>query len=129
MASTETVAAIAPIVHEAVRAYQQSLGEVPNPPWPIAPEWLRASLRDGIEAVLDGSAGTPAQQHEHWMTHRLAAGWVHGTVKNVDTRTHPSLVPYAELPEEEQRKDVLFRAVVLALTAPIGADDAAPQRR
>jgi hypothetical protein len=38
-------------------------------------------------------------------------------VKNADATppTHPCLVPYAQLPAEQQRKDALFQAVVAAL--------------
>lgn len=109
---------IAPVVHEAIRAYQRTLGEDPNPPWEQAPEWIRASVRAGIRAVLNGTARTPEQQHENFLAMRLADGWTYGPVKNAEARTHPCLVPYADLPIHQRRKDLLFQAVVLALSSP-----------
>jgi hypothetical protein len=36
-------------------------------------------------------------------------------VKNPDKKEHPAIVPFDQLPPQEQAKDRLFRAVVRAL--------------
>jgi len=43
-------------------------------------------------------------EHERWVEERLANGWTVGP-KDIDKKTTPWLVPYEELPDEEQEKD------------------------
>jgi hypothetical protein len=45
----------------------------------------------------------------------IADGWTYGPVKDAAARTHPLLVPFAQMPAEAQAKDRLFIAVVRAL--------------
>jgi hypothetical protein len=104
---------IARIVHEANRAYCQTLGDGSQCCWDDAPEWQRTSAVLGIEAVRDGTAGTAEEQHESWLDEKRRTGWTYGSVKDPDAKTHPCMVPYAELPVEQQFKDHLFRAIVL----------------
>ncbi len=44
-----------------------------------------------------------------------ADGWVHGEVKDPERKTHPALLPFAELPAERQLQDRLFIAIIRAL--------------
>lgn len=111
-----TAAKIALVVHEANRAYCIGLGDYTQDRWENAPQWQRDSAIAGVRAVLDGSAKTPEEQHQAWCDHKVAEGWTHGPDKNAAIKTHPCLVPYDQLPEEQKRKDHLFRAIVLALT-------------
>ena len=43
--------------------------------------------------------------HEQWAAGRIAAGWKYGAERNDSTKTHPSLIPYDELPETEKEYD------------------------
>lgn len=43
--------------------------------------------------------------HEVWASSRIAQGWTWGPVRSDTFKTHPSLVPYEELPEEEKQYD------------------------
>ncbi|MBR5674000.1 MAG: Ryanodine receptor Ryr [Muribaculaceae bacterium] len=43
--------------------------------------------------------------HEVWASSRIAQGWTWGPVRSDEFKTHPSLVPYEELPEEEKQYD------------------------
>ena len=43
--------------------------------------------------------------HEVWASSRIAQGWTWGPVRSDAFKTHPSLVPYEELPEEEKQYD------------------------
>lgn len=98
---------IARICHEANRAYCLALGDESQPHWEDAPEWQRRSAINGVVPLC-----TPDQSHENWCKEKTANGWVYGEVKNAKKKTHPCLVPYNQLPPEQQRKDHLFRAIV-----------------
>jgi hypothetical protein len=106
-----TVPGIAQVCHEANRALQLALGEVViSPHWEEAPNWQRTSSQDGVEKALNGA--TAEELHESWAESKLADGWVYGPVKDDQAKTHPDLVPYQELPPEQQKKDELFRSIV-----------------
>lgn len=113
-----TAEQIAIVCHEANRALQRVTADpVPSPPWDEAPGWQRESAVDGVRNILDGTVISSEQSHESWCAHRRAAGWTYGETKDAEAKTHPCLVPYAELPAEERAKDSLFGAVVAALRA------------
>lgn len=106
---------IARVAHDANRALQLATADpAPSPPWEEAPAWQRNSARDGVAKALDGA--TPEQLHNSWCEFKLADGWAHGEVKDPARRTHPCLVPYEQLPEEQRAKDTLFHSIVSALS-------------
>lgn len=43
--------------------------------------------------------------HEVWAATRIAQGWKYGKERNDELKTHPCLIPYEELPEEEKVYD------------------------
>ena len=43
--------------------------------------------------------------HEVWAAMRISQGWTYGEQRNDELKTHPCLVPYEELPEEEKEYD------------------------
>jgi len=43
--------------------------------------------------------------HEVWAETRIAQGWTYGEQRNDDLKTHPGLVPYDKLPEDEKDYD------------------------
>jgi hypothetical protein len=90
------------------------MGDDSQMPWDAAPEWQRNSARAGAELHLLGDT-TPADSHEAWMRLKLKEGWRWGPVKDPEKKEHPCLVPFSELPREQQAKDHLFRAVVMSM--------------
>lgn len=108
-----TIFQIAQVCHEANRAYCEAIGDMSQMPWNDAPGWQQASALEGVLAAVNGA--TPEQLHQSWFDAKVREGWVYGPVKDADAKTHPCLVPYAELPESQRLKDHLFRAVVQAL--------------
>ena len=40
--------------------------------------------------------------HDVWAKERIAQGWTFGAERNDSLKTHPCLVPYEQLPEEEK---------------------------
>ena len=43
--------------------------------------------------------------HEVWAETRIKQGWTYGEKRNDNLKTHPCLVPYIDLPEEEKEFD------------------------
>lgn len=43
--------------------------------------------------------------HEVWAKTRISQGWTYGEHRDDELKTHPCLVPYEELPEEEKEYD------------------------
>ena len=57
-------------------------------------------LPEDLEMIIEKIA---ENVHEVWASSRASQGWTWGPKRNDDLKTHPSLVPYEELPEEEKR--------------------------
>jgi hypothetical protein len=107
---------IARTCHEVNRAYCQALGDMSQPTWEEAPGWQKESVMMGVRLHLGGEHG-PEASHDSWMAQKLAEGWVYGHVKNPEKKEHPCMVPFSELPREQQAKDFIFRAVVHSLAS------------
>jgi ketosteroid isomerase-like protein len=65
------------------------------------------ALKNGVEFALKNPNMTPEQNHENWMKCKAAQGWIYGTVKDFEKKTHPDMVPFNELPRIEQDKDIM----------------------
>lgn len=108
---------IARIVHEANRAYCETLGDHSQVAWDEAPEWQRESALHGVEGILNGSIRRPEDSHESWLAEKVRTGWKFGPVKDAEKKEHPCFLPYSELPPEQRIKDDIFFAVVRACAA------------
>jgi len=106
--------AIARVCHEVNKAYCEALGDNSQPTWEDAPAWQRESARMGVDLHLMGIFG-PEASHISWMNQKLEDGWTYGPVKDPEAKQHPCMVPFDQLPREQQAKDYIFRAVVHAL--------------
>lgn len=102
---------IAEQCHEINRAWCMVNGDFSQPSWAAAPDWQKESAIKGVEFHLSGDK-TPEQSHESWMEEKVRTGWVYGEVKDPELKTHPCLVPYDELPQDQKVKDALFTAIV-----------------
>lgn len=101
--------------HEANRGYCQSLGDDSQVPWDQAPANIRQSAIDGVRFITKHPNAPPSASHENWLKFKEADGWVYGPVKDPDKKTHPCMVPFEELPQEQRSKDYLFNGVVKAV--------------
>jgi ryanodine receptor 2 len=77
-------------------------------PIPIEGVHLPKELSSLTELLAENS-------HDLWACQRLAEGWRFGPQRDESQKLHPSLVPYAELPEGEKDYDRI--AVIGALKA------------
>lgn len=110
---------IAQVCHEANRAYCESLGDHSQKPWAETPQEIRASAIDGVTYRLKFPHASPGASHRNWLAYKVAEGWKYGPVKDMIKKEHPCCVPFDDLPEEQQRKDVLFASIVASLSTPI----------
>jgi hypothetical protein len=108
----EQINQIAKTAHEVNRAFCQSIGDTSQPSWMDAPEWQRESAVNGVNFHIGNPDSKPCDSHNNWMQEKIKDGWKYGLVKNAEIKEHPCLVPYNELPKEQQTKDSLFIAVV-----------------
>ena len=59
---------------------------------------LPPELDDLIEQLAENS-------HDHWARQRIGEGWTYGPERDDILKTHPDLVPYADVPENEKEYD------------------------
>lgn len=57
-----------------------------------------AELLECIELIAE-------KVHEEWAKKRIEEGWCLGPCRNDEKKLHPSLIPFAELSEEEKEYD------------------------
>jgi len=103
---------IAEIAHEINKAFCEAFGDMSQLSWKDAPNWQRISALNGVEFHLLNPDAKASHSHEEWLKEKIANGWVYGKVKDVEKKEHPCIVPFDNLPKEQQAKDFLFRAVV-----------------
>lgn len=113
--SKEEVELIARMCHEANRWWCALNGDKTHKPWSTSPAWQKKSAINGVLFHLENPDADPADSHNNWMKEKLADGWKLGERKNADLKTHPCLKLFEALPVVQQKKDVLFRAIVHAL--------------
>jgi DNA-binding transcriptional MerR regulator len=107
---------IARVVHAANRELQIIQGDPwPSPPWDEAPDYQARESIAGVREVMRNPELTAEQSHELWVERMRADGWSYGQVKDPERKTHPTMLPFTELPAEQQLKDRLFIAIVRAL--------------
>ena len=103
---------IAKTCHEVNRAYCQSIGDNSQPKWDDAPQWQKESAISGVSFHLKNPDSKPEDSHNNWLKDKEADGWAYGEVKDPEKKTHPCMVPYDQLPKDQQVKDLLFLTVV-----------------
>jgi hypothetical protein len=116
--SPASIEQIAKACHDFNAAFCRSLGDGSQLEWDEAPDWQRESAVKGVEFCVSNPDAPPSANHESWSAQKLADGWTYGEVKDPKKKTHPCLVPFDELPADQQFKDVLFKHTVATL-API----------
>ena len=119
---------VAKIIHQAVAAYNESLGDFSLTQWEQEEEWAKASARQGVLMYLKNPKATPEQNHENWCEFKTNAGWNYGEVKDPKRMTHPCLVPWEDLPEEQKVKDEIFLDLC-AILVPMMQKPPAPKKK
>jgi len=103
----------ASFVYDGARLAAQAAGA------PIIPvPWAEREqpFRDQFLKVIERQCGeqrsrSPEELHGSWMQAYFAMGWVYGPDYDRENKTHPDLVPYADLGQLERDKDAVFVAL------------------
>ena len=111
-----TAPEIARVAHQVNAAYCLALGDNSQLDWSAAPQWQVDSALAVVALHSNDPLAGPEASHVGWMKQKVDDGWVYGERKDPDKKTHPCIVPFSELPVEQQAKDYIFRAVVLSLS-------------
>ena len=101
------------LAHEANRVLQDINQEEISAPWGVTTQENRDSTSEGV--LKSWSGNSPEQLHESWSTFKRECGWVYGEVKDEEKKTHPCLVPYSELPEDQRLKDFVFQGITKSI--------------
>jgi hypothetical protein len=104
---------VARVVHEALAAYCHVIGESPAT-WAETPANSRQGTHSAIDAIIRGKITTRRELHDRWMGDMLRAGFKYGPRRDAEMKTHPCLLPFDDLPKDQQFKDALFLAIVKA---------------
>lgn len=99
------------------QAICETWGDYSQKDWDAAEQWQRDSAISGVKFRLDNPDATGKDQHDAWVSDKLADGWVFGDVKDPEAKTHPCIVEYERLPRHQQAKDSVFSAIVKAALA------------
>ena len=82
-------------------------------PWDERDPAFRAQFMSKIEELCAAEKlPTPEEAHDSWWRAYEAMGWVYGPERDTETKTHPDMVPFADLEQREQDKDAVFLALV-----------------
>jgi hypothetical protein len=111
---------LARVCHEVNRVWCEYNGDTSQPAWEDAPKWQQDSAIAGVRFVVGNPEAGDSASHESWMREKVTEGWVYGEVKDPEAKTHPCMVPFEELPPEQQFKDRLFRTIVLSTAKGMG---------
>lgn len=111
-----SIEGIARVCHEANKAYCHGIDDDSQLHWDDAPQWQRDSAINGVKFHFQNPDATPQSSHENWLKEKIESGWTYGDTKDVENKKHPCIAPYNELPIAQRVKDLLFKAVIDAIT-------------
>jgi RyR domain len=103
---------IARLTHTVNKIWCEYNGDFSQKDWEDAPDWQRESAISGVIFHLNNPDADDSASHNEWMKFKLEEGWTYGPVKYADKKEHPCMVPFDQLPPEQQFKDKLFRTIV-----------------
>ena len=112
---------VARVIHGAQRQYQAVLDDpMPSEPWDALEQWAKDGLIRAVRMIRDGAS--PHDIHAEWVQSRKDLGWEYGEHKNpqAEPPTHPCILPWNELSEEQRYKDILTWCIATALDDRIG---------
>jgi hypothetical protein len=102
---------IARTCHEVNKVWCEFNGDFSHKCWKDAPDWQKNTALLGVRFHKEHPDADDAASHDSWMNQKLAEGWKYGPIKDPEAQTHPCIVPFEDLPRDQQFKDRLFRTI------------------
>jgi hypothetical protein len=104
---------IAKWIYEATRIEAEwSKRRIVPEAWCERDEAFREQFLKVIKTYFTEELPTPEGAHNSWWEAYKEMGWKYGEVRDPRKKTHPDMVDFNELPEDEQQKDAIFLAFV-----------------
>jgi hypothetical protein len=114
MEPRELVEFVARVAHDAVNAYRAGLGETTRAPF-LMDDWDRTqALRMDVEYRIENSNAPVSAEHDRWLQRMQEQGWSFGAELDQAAKTHPLMVPFDKLSEEQRRKSYIIQAICAA---------------
>ena len=108
---------IAETAHNINILYCEGMGDTIRISWEASGNAFKASVWEAVKSVAENPGVAPEACHDHWMVNKKKMGWTLGLCLSYEAKTHPLLIPYAELPLCQRIKDILFMSVVRGLVS------------
>jgi hypothetical protein len=105
---------ITKLIYEAARleAIWSKRSIVPEK-WEERDKEFRRQMIEVVEKYLTmEKLPTPEEAHNSWMKSYFEMGWKYGEKRDIEKKTHPDLVPFDDLPQDEKDKDAVFLALI-----------------
>lgn len=88
--------------------------ETPCGNWDTLDSHLKQMTRDSVSVIIDKPNITAEDIHNTWMTNKAKDGWVYGDIKDANKKTHPLMIPFADMNAIDKAKDQSFIDIVNA---------------
>ena len=81
-------------------------------PWHEREQSFRSQFLDVVSMMTGPDRkNSPEELHDDWVRAYEAMGWIYGPKRDLNTKTHPDMVPFDQLEKREQDKDAVFIAL------------------
>jgi len=80
--------------------------------WTNRDEAFQKQMTEYVESLRGKPLPTPEEAHNSWWRKYEEMGWKFGEVRDTEKKTHPDMIPFNDLPKDEQDKDEIFLALV-----------------
>lgn len=101
--------------HEVNRSWQLLRQEKVDPVWEQLSAEERQIAKTSVINIVTNDHDAQ-QNHDSWVSYKKSQGWTVGSVKHAETKTHPCLVMWSQLPLDQQVKDRLWVDTVKSFT-------------
>jgi hypothetical protein len=108
------MADIAFIAYDAIRRFVLVFGD-DFPEWFDLEEGHQQLFLQLVREYLEHPDWTAERLHEAWLDTRRIEGWRYSPEVDLDNKLHPSMVPFAKLPDREQAQTRLTASVIASL--------------